>query len=57
MQFCPSAASSLARYTLVTLVSALLGLMLGLAIRLLCFLVKHPRVVTFFVVSYKVAKQ
>lgn len=57
MQFCPFAASSLVCYTLVTLVSALLGLMLGLTIRLLCFLVKHPRVVTFSVVSYKVAKQ
>lgn len=57
MQFCQSAAFSLACCTLVTLVSTLLGLMLGLTIRLLCFMVKHPRVVAFSVVSYKVAKQ
>lgn len=56
VQFCQSAAFSLACYTLVTLVGALLGLMLGLTIRLLCFTVKHPRVAAVSVVSYKVAK-
>lgn len=59
MQLCQSsllyAAFSLTCYTLVTLVSTLLSLMLGLTI--LYGLVKHPRVAAFSMVSYKVAKQ